>query len=103
MSHSIDPRRPRRLTLEQSTSVNDHPRVCYLLQERERLKRTLQNATKHPRYKELNRKIIQERQCQRHALLQEVKKRWEYEQPVRDVEQQLASIEVKMEIITVQP
>jgi len=95
MSRSIDPRRPRRLTPEQSTSVNNHPAVRSLLDRRERLKRTLKNATKDPRYKELNRKINQERQRQRHALLQDVKKRWEYEQPVRDVEQQLAGIEIK--------
>ncbi|KAF2802862.1 uncharacterized protein BDZ99DRAFT_491913 [Mytilinidion resinicola] len=83
MSRSIDLRRPRRLTAEQSESVNDHPT--------------------HPMYKELNRKIIQERQRQRHALLQDVMERWEYEQPVRDVEQQLAGIESKNEVVIVQP
>lgn len=95
MSRSIDRRRPKRLTPEQSASVNDHPTVRSLLDRRERLKRTLKNATKHPKYQELNRKINQERQRQRHALLQDVKKQWEYEQPVRDVEQQLAGIEIK--------
>ncbi|KAF1946956.1 hypothetical protein EJ02DRAFT_323064, partial [Clathrospora elynae] len=36
-----------------------------------------------------------ERQRQRHALLWDIKKRWEFEQPVRDVERQLAGLETK--------
>ncbi|KAF2812979.1 uncharacterized protein BDZ99DRAFT_437746 [Mytilinidion resinicola] len=36
-----------------------------------------------------------ERQFQRRALREEIKKRWEYEQPLRDVEQQIAGIEIK--------
>ncbi|KAF2818073.1 hypothetical protein CC86DRAFT_337582 [Ophiobolus disseminans] len=95
MSRSIDCRRPRRLTPEQSASVNDDPYVRSLLDRREQLKRTVSNATKHPKYKALTSKINREKQCRRHALLQEVKERWEFEQPVRDVEQQLAGREIK--------
>ncbi|KAI1574871.1 repeatdomain containing protein, partial [Pyrenophora tritici-repentis] len=46
-------------------------------------------------YKALASKISQERQRRRHALLKEIKERWEFEQPVRDVEQQLAGLETK--------
>lgn len=95
MSRTIDRRRPRRLTPDQAASVNNHPSVHALLNQRDRLKRTIPNATKHPKYKALAAKINQERQRQRHALLQDIKKRWEFEQPVRDVEQQLAGFEVK--------
>lgn len=95
MSRSIDLRRPRRLTQEQSASVNNHPSVRSLLSKRDRLKRTILDATKHPKYKELTSKINQERQRQRRALLQDVKYRWEYEQPVHDVEQQLAGIGIE--------
>lgn len=95
MSRSIDSRRPRRLTSEESASVNNHPTIVSLLHQREKLKRCLQNATKHPTYKKLNCEINKERQRQRHSLLQDVKERWEYEQPVRDVEQQLAGIDIK--------
>ncbi|KAH8710290.1 hypothetical protein GQ44DRAFT_714462 [Phaeosphaeriaceae sp. PMI808] len=98
MSRSIDRRRPRRLTPEQSASVNDNPTVHSLLDQREHLKRTLTNATKHPKYKALTSKINRERQRRRHALLQDVKERWEFEQPVRDVERQLAGIEIKDEL-----
>lgn len=95
MGRLIDHRRPQRLTPEQSASVNDDPAVRSLLKRREHLKRTLPNATKHPKYKALTSKINQERQRQRHALLQNIKERWEYEQPVRDVEQQLAGVGIK--------
>jgi hypothetical protein len=95
MSRSIDRRRPRRLTQEQSASVDDDPSVRFLLDRREQLKRTVPNATKLPKYKALTSKISQERQRRRHALLKDIKERWEFEQPVRDVEQQLAGLEPK--------
>lgn len=95
MSRSIDRRRPRRLTQEQSASVDNDPSVRSLLNRREQLKRTVPNATKHPKYKALATKINQERQRRRHALLKDIKERWEFEQPVRDVERQLAGLETK--------
>ncbi|PVH92773.1 C2H2 finger domain protein [Periconia macrospinosa] len=95
MSRSIDRRRPRRLTPEQSASVNNDPAVRTLLNQRKRLKHTLPNATQDPEYKALTSKISRERQRLRHALFQDVMERWEFEQPVRDVEQQLAGEEVK--------
>ncbi|XP_014550159.1 hypothetical protein COCVIDRAFT_116292 [Bipolaris victoriae FI3] len=93
MSRSIDRRRPRRLTEEQYASVDNDPSICSLLNQRKHLKRTVRNATKHPKYKALTSKINQERQRRRHALLKDVKERWEFEQPVRDVERQLAGLE----------
>ena len=98
ISRLIDRRRPRLLTQEQSASVDDDPSVRSLLNRREKLKRTVPNATKHPKYKALASKINQERQRQRHALLKDIKKRWEFEQPVRDVEQQLAGLETKEDL-----
>jgi hypothetical protein len=93
MSRSIDLRRPRRLTQEQSASVDEDPSVRFLLDRRDRLKRKVPNATKHPEYKTLVSKISQERQRRRHALLKAVKEHWEFEQPVRDVERQLAGLD----------
>jgi len=95
MSRTIDHRRPRRLTPEQSASVNNHPAVLSLLRRREQLKIILQNPTKHPKYQNVNRKINRERQRQRYTLFQKVKERWKFEQPVRDVEAQLAGIETE--------
>jgi hypothetical protein len=95
MSRSIDRRRPRRLTSEQSESVNDHPTIITLCKRRTRMKGTLPNATKDLKYQSLNRQINQERQRQRRALLQDIIRRWEYEQPVRDVERQLAGHKIE--------
>jgi Protein of unknown function (DUF3435) len=95
ISCSINYCQPQQLTQEQSESVDNNPTVCSLLDQQEQLKHTIPNATKHPKYKALVSKISQERQCQQHALLQDIKERWEFEQPVRDVEQQLAGLETK--------
>jgi hypothetical protein len=57
MSCLIDRRRPRLLTQEQSASVDDYPSVRSLLNRREKLKRTVPNATKHPEYKALASRI----------------------------------------------
>ncbi|KAF1935123.1 hypothetical protein EJ02DRAFT_471417 [Clathrospora elynae] len=81
MSRSIDYRWPQQLTEEQSASVDDDPSVCSLLNQQEQLKRTVTNATKHPKYRALASKLSQERQRQRHALLWDIKERWEFEQP----------------------
>ncbi|CAN9454731.1 unnamed protein product [Alternaria alternata] len=93
ISRSINFRRPRRLTQEQSASVDEDASVRFRLDRRDRLKRKVPNATKHPEYKTLVLKISHKRQRRRHALLKAVKERWEFEQPVRDVERQLAGLD----------
>ncbi|KAH7111822.1 hypothetical protein B0J11DRAFT_598487 [Dendryphion nanum] len=94
MSRTIDPRRPQRLTAEQSASVNDLSIIRNLFDRRERLKHKLaKGATQHPQYTDINREINREKQRQRHQLLQDITERGEYEQPVRDVENQLAGVE----------
>ncbi|KAJ9656079.1 hypothetical protein H2201_008651 [Coniosporium apollinis] len=101
MSRSIDPRRPQDLTMEQSLSVNEHPRIRSLIQQRDRLKRRLKGkATQNPVYKELGREITNERQRQRHALLKDVQERWENEQPVRDIERQLSGLKFTEDVRT---
>ncbi|KAF1935665.1 hypothetical protein EJ02DRAFT_484092 [Clathrospora elynae] len=95
MSRSIDCRRPRQLTEEQYASVDNDPSVCSLLDQQEQLKRTVPCTTKHPKYRALASKLSQERQRQQHALLWDIKERWEFEQPMCDVERQLAGLETK--------
>jgi len=92
MSRSIDPRRPQRLTPTQSASVNDQPSIRILLERRDKLKRSGRQITRHEKYRDLNRRIDQERQRQRRKLLSQVKEDWEFTQPVQDVENQLAGI-----------
>jgi hypothetical protein len=98
MSRSIDCCQPRQLTQEQSASVDNYPSILFLLNRREKLKRMVPNAIKQPEYKALASKISQERQRQRHALLKDIKERWEFEQPVHDVEQQLDGLETKEDL-----
>jgi hypothetical protein len=70
-----------------------------LIQVREKLKCRLQrSATKNPIYQDLNRKINNERQCQRHALLKNIQDRWDKEQPVKDIERQLSGLKLKEDI-----
>ena len=93
MSRSIDPRRPQELTTEQSLSVNLNPRIRDQLLLRTELKARLnRTATKNPVYQELSRRITNERQYQRHALLKDTQDRWDKEQPVIDIERQLAGL-----------
>lgn len=100
MSRSIDPRRPQRLTPTQSASVNDHTSVRVLLERRDKLKRSGRQVTQHEKYRDLNRRINQERQRQRHKLLSQVRENWEFTQPVQDVEIQLAGIDAESEANT---
>ena len=63
MSRSINPRRPQELTKEQSLSVNLSLHICRLIHAREELKCRLERtATKNLIYKELSRRINNERQ-----------------------------------------
>ncbi|KAH3993781.1 hypothetical protein HBH70_144350 [Parastagonospora nodorum] len=78
-----------------SASVNDHPKIRSLLNRRGQMKQALPNATKESKYQMLSRRINQEKQRQQNALFQNIKQRWEYEQPVRDVERQLAGSKVE--------
>jgi hypothetical protein len=88
MSRSIDRRRPRQLTAEQSLSVNDLPVIRSLLDRRTSHKK--RNKTSNPAYAALTVKINQERQHQRQTLFKDIQARYEREQPVLDVERQLS-------------
>jgi hypothetical protein len=65
MSRWIDPGRPQELTQEQSSSVDQHPRVRKLIAARDELKRRYKGrATARPAYQKLGREIANERQWQ---------------------------------------
>ena len=61
LNRSIDPHQPGRLIPEQSSLVNNDPTILPLLNQRKRFKCSLKNATKHPKYAALTRKINNER------------------------------------------
>jgi hypothetical protein len=101
MSQSIDLQQPQDLTKEQSLSVNLSPYICGLLQTQEKLKCKLKHkATKNPVYQELTWHINNERQCQRYTLLKEVQERWDKEQPVIDIKQQLSGLKFNKNVST---
>jgi len=98
MSRWIDPDRPWGLTAEQAESVNNDPIIRSLTRRREKLSQRLkQKATEHPKYKVLVRRIANEKERLRAALLKEIQEKYEREGPVRVIERQLAGLKVSKE------
>ena len=98
MSRWIDPDYPWGLPTEQAESVNEDPVIRSFLQHRDRLKQRLKGRPlDHPIYQKLNKRIASERERLRAALLEEIQKKYEIEDPVRAIEQQLAGIKVSKE------
>jgi len=96
MSRWIDPNRPWGLTSEQAQSIDNDALMQSLLKERSQLKQRLPTEyTKHTLFKKLNKTITRERQRLRAALLAEIQERYEREEPVRVIEEQLAGIKIE--------
>lgn len=89
MSRWRNPRRPWKLTTEQSLSVNEHPRIRGLIQRRAKLKGKASLLLEH---NHLGRKINNDKQCLRYALRIEIRKKWDMEQAVIDIERQLSGL-----------
>jgi hypothetical protein len=89
MSRWIDPERPRRLTPEQSASVNQDSRIQRLLRRREKCRG---KSSREEEYKELGKEICNEKQRLRHALRIRIRKNWDREQAERDIQQQLLGV-----------
>ncbi|KAI9889389.1 MAG: hypothetical protein M1814_005325 [Vezdaea aestivalis] len=87
MSRWIDRRRPWKLTAEQSLSVNEDPRICRLLECRAKLKG---RPSRWKQYERLGQEITNERQRLRYALRQSIRKGWDTEQALIDIERQLS-------------
>jgi hypothetical protein len=94
MSRSIDPRRPRFLTAEQSASVNSLPSVVKL---EERVASLAQDgrAKKHQR---ALKRLRNEKQRQRRLMLRDIIEKYKKEQPVIDSERQLSGKVVDEEV-----
>ena len=91
ISRSIDPRRLRKLTPEQTASVND---LLYILKLHKRVN-DLSNAPvgsrKDDRLQNATKRLYNEKQRKRRELLKDVKERYKSEQPVKDSERQLST------------
>jgi hypothetical protein len=95
MSRWIDPDRPWGLTSEQASSVNNDPLIRALVEKRKRLNQLLKRKTAgHQEYQELNKGITNERQRLRAALLKEIQEKYEREEPVRVIEEQLSGLKI---------
>ena len=104
MSRTIDPRRPRKLTLAQQAEVDCHPEVRLLRRRLKSLLRTFQDQKRSiastkgtPLYDHYRRTYQAHRNLRRRhekALLTEVKERYKKEQPVIDIQRQLKGLPV---------
>jgi hypothetical protein len=54
----------------------------------------------HPAYKKLNSEISSERSQQRNALLKKLRKEWDVENPLREVQQQLSGFKFDQDVKT---
>ena len=104
MSRTIDPRRPRRLSLAQQAEVDHHPevrllrrRLKLLLQTFQDQKRSIASGKGTPLYNRYRQAYHAHRNLRRRhekALLTEVKERYKKEQPVIDIQHQLKGLPV---------
>lgn len=100
MRHSIDPRRPRSLTAKQSASIEKHPRVTVLGEKRDKINQELARAklwkappTVLSSLRSARRDAVlayrREKQRQRQALLDKLKKEFDRDQAIADIQDQL--------------
>ena len=95
MGRWMDPRRPRELTDEQKASVEDEPELIKAVEKRDRLALELQsqsrkNEVQLARLKRLKKAVTNTRQRLLYALRSRVRRDFDDEQAVIDIEQQLA-------------
>ena len=94
MSRSIDPRRPRKLTTEQSASVNGLLCIVNLNHRIVKLSGLRGDDEGEEKYQKACRRLRSEKQRQRRLLLVDLVDRYKKEQPVIDSERQLAGLVV---------
>lgn len=100
MRRSIDPRRPRKLTSKQLEGIEKHSRVAQLYDERERIVRQLSKAKRtgassaalsslRSARHNATTAYRKEKQRQAQTLLEKVKKEFDREQAIKDIQNQL--------------
>ncbi|KAH6704302.1 hypothetical protein BKA61DRAFT_636094 [Leptodontidium sp. MPI-SDFR-AT-0119] len=90
MSRSIDPRRPRKLTPEQTASVNDLPYILKLRERVNNLSKAHIESRDYDKLQQAIKRLFNEKQRKRRELLKDIKERYKSEQPVKDSERQLS-------------
>ncbi|OCK73115.1 hypothetical protein K432DRAFT_430744 [Lepidopterella palustris CBS 459.81] len=107
LKRTINKKRPRHLTLVQEEEAHQHPRVQKLLRKKLDLKawikaqgRTVtsyQGTDVYEKYQRRKRDYESEFEFQKKAFLKEIKKKFEKEQPVIDVQNQIHGLTIKEE------
>lgn len=102
LSRTIDPRRPRRLTIAQQAEVRRHPEIKLLHQKLQSLRKTFRDNKKSiskmkgtPLYYEYQKTYLIHRNAvrrQEQAFLKEIIARYKVEQPIIDVQRQLRGL-----------
>lgn len=87
MSARIDPRRPKELTQEQSSSVYADPEIATLLARRNAIPHRISAADDQLR-RNLSSVINSRIRSCRKALLKEIQARYDYEAPIQDIDRQ---------------
>jgi hypothetical protein len=90
ISRSIDPRRPRKLTTQQSASINCFPCILKLETRIARLSRVRGRPGGNKKHQQAIRRLRSEKQRQRRLLLVDLVDRFKKQQPVIDSERQLS-------------
>ncbi|KAH6708820.1 hypothetical protein BKA61DRAFT_490950, partial [Leptodontidium sp. MPI-SDFR-AT-0119] len=94
MSRSIDPRHLRKLTPEQTASVNGLPYILKLHKRVDDLSNAAVGSRKDNRLQMAIKRLYNEKQRKRRELLKDIKERYKSEQPVKDSERQLSGMVV---------
>lgn len=99
MSRTIDPSRPQELTTAQSLLVNEQPEVLDLACRRDELSRQLgrpllrhKGTREYCMYKKLGQELAGAKRRARDALLSEIQRRYDREQPMLEIQRQLSGV-----------
>lgn len=101
MLRTVNPRRPQELTTAQSSSVNKLPHIQDLIQKRDRLSRRLgrpierhKGTVRYKLYEKIKRELAGARQRARDKLLRDIQKKFDFEEPLREIKRQLSGIKI---------
>jgi len=94
MSRSIDPRRPRKLTSEQTVSINNLPYIIKLHNQVKDLFNALVESRKDDRFQKAIKRLHNKKQRKRKELLKDVKERYKSKQPMKNSKRQLLGMVV---------
>ena len=102
MSRTIDPRRPRKLTVAEQEDVDRHPEVRLLRRRRQSLRKffkdrkrsiaSMKGTSVYKEYQTAYHAHPNEKRRQEKALLKEVRARYKGDQPVIDIQRQLTGL-----------